>query len=118
MAYDQATAERVRRVLAGRPGVAEKRMVGGTSFNVGGSMCCGVTGGALMVRVGREAREWALGQPHVRPMAMAGRTLAGFVLVDPEGFATDAALETWVQRGVDFAATLAPKKALPDSGSG
>jgi hypothetical protein len=117
VSYDEATAERVRRVLAGRPDVVEKRMVGGMSFSVGGSMCCGVAGSALMVRVGREAREWALGQPHVRPMVMAGRALAGFVLVDPEGFGTDAALAVWVQRGVDFAATLAPKKAFPDRGS-
>jgi hypothetical protein len=115
MAYDQATVGRVRRVLAGRPGVVEKRMVGGMSFSVSGSMCCGVSGSALTVRVGQEAREWALGQPHVRPMEMAGRALAGFVLVDPEGFGTDAALATWVQRGVDFAATLAPKKRSPEA---
>jgi hypothetical protein len=117
VSYDQATAERVRRVLAGRPGVVEKRMVGGMSFSLGARMCCGVTGSALMVRVGREAREWALGQPTVRPIEMAGRALAGFVLVDPEGFATDAALATWVQRGVDFAATLAPKQRSPEARS-
>ena len=117
MAYDQATVERVRRILAGRPGVIEKRMVGGMSFSVGGSMCCGVTGSALMVRVGREARESALGQPHVGPMEMAGRALAGFVLVDPEGFGTDTALATWVQRGVDFASALAPKKRSPEARS-
>jgi hypothetical protein len=109
MAHDEATAARVRRILSARPDVVEKRMVGGMSFNAGGSMCCGVTGSALMVRVGRDAREWALGQPHVRPMEMAGRRLAGFVLVDAEGIRTDAALATWVQRGVDFASSLAKK---------
>ncbi len=81
-------------------------MVGGLSFAVGGSMCCGVTGNALMVRVGAEARDRMLARPHVRPMEFAGRALAGFVLIDPEGFRTDAALLAWVQRGLDFAATL------------
>jgi len=56
-----------------------------------------------MVRVGREERDRALAQPHVRPMEFAGRPLAGFVLIDPEGFTTDAELATWVERGVELA---------------
>src|SRR5216684_3078894 len=110
MSYDLKTAERVRQILSSRRDVAERRMVGGLSFAVGGSMCCGVTGNALMVRVGAEARERTLAQPHVRPMEFAGRPLAGFVLIDPEGFRTDAALAAWVQRGLDFAATLPAKR--------
>ena len=110
MAYDLKTAERVRQLLLKRSDVAEKRMVGGLSFVVGGSMCCGVTGSALMVRVGAEDRDRVLAQPHVRPMKFAGRPLAGFVLVDPEGFRTDSALAAWVQRGLDFAATLPAKR--------
>jgi len=106
MGYDQVTVERIRGVLSGRQDVVEKRMVGGLSFIVGGSMCCGVTGTALMVRVGREARDRALAEPHVRPMEFAGRSLAGFICVDPDGFRTDAALATWVQRGLDFVSRL------------
>src|SRR3989442_15755085 len=85
MGYDERVAERVRRVLAGQRNVVEKRMVGGLSFMVNGSMCCGVTGNALMVRVGPEGLAGALARPHVRPMAFAGRPLAGFVCVDPGG---------------------------------
>jgi hypothetical protein len=77
-------------------------MVGGLSFLLDGKMCCGVTGDALMVRVGAAARERALAEPHVRPMEFAGRPLAGFVVVDPAGFRTDGALGKWVQRGIDF----------------
>ena len=39
----------------------------------------------------------------------AGRPLAGFVCVDPQGYRTDKALATWVQRGIDFVATLPVK---------
>jgi hypothetical protein len=109
MVHDEAMTDRVRQILSVRPDVVEKRMVGGLSFNVGGSMCCGVAGDALMVRIGRDAREWALGQPHVRPMEMAGRALSGFVVVAPEGVPSDEALAAWVQRGVDYAASLAKK---------
>jgi TfoX/Sxy family transcriptional regulator of competence genes len=109
MGYDERVAERVRRILAGQRNVVEKRMVGGLSFMVNGSMCCGVTGTALMVRVGPQARERALGRPHVRPMIFAGRRLAGFVCVDPGGYRTEAALAAWVQRGIDFVSTLPVK---------
>jgi TfoX/Sxy family transcriptional regulator of competence genes len=112
MSYDRAVAERVRFSLSRRSDVVEKRMVGGLSFSVDGSMCCGVSGSALMVRVGREAREWALAQPHVRPMEFAGRPLAAFVLVDPEGFGTDVALATWIQRAIDVVSALPTKKPV------
>jgi hypothetical protein len=35
--------------------------------------------------------------------------LAAFVLVDPAGYRTDAALRKWLQRGLDFLATLSLK---------
>jgi hypothetical protein len=116
MGYDLKTAERIRRVLSSRKDVAEKRMVGGLSFIVGGSMCCGVTGSNLMVRVGAEGRERVLAERHVRPMEFAGRPLAGFVLIDPEGFRTDAALSAWVQRGLDFVATIPTLSRGPQKG--
>ncbi len=115
MGYDEQTAARVRRMLSGRPGVVEKRMVGGLSFIVDGHMCCGVTSTALMVRVGSEAYQQELGRPHVRPLELAGRPLGGYVCVDPEGIPTDAALAAWVQRGIDFVSTL-PARRPPRSG--
>ena len=106
MAYDSGTAERLRGLFAGRTDVAEKRMVGGLSFMVNGNMCCGVNGSALMVRLGQQGSEQALAEPHVRPLEMGGRRMRGFVLVDPDGFSSDAALTAWVQRGLDFVGTL------------
>jgi TfoX/Sxy family transcriptional regulator of competence genes len=112
MAYDEKSAERVRRALAGRREVVEKKMMGAACFMVGGNMCCGVTGEALLVRVGADAYPKTLAEPHVRPMEFAGRRPKGFVLVDPEGWRSDKALAAWVKRGVDFAQSL-PKKTLP-----
>ena len=87
-------------------------MVGGVSFNVNNLMCCGVTGTGLMVRVGPEALGRFLAQPHVKPLTFAGKPLKGFVVVEPEGFRTDGLLAQWVQRGLDFVATLpsAPRR--------
>jgi TfoX N-terminal domain len=104
--YDAETAARVRAVLSGRADVVEKRMVGGLSFMVDGNMCCGATATGLMVRVGPDGLERALAEPHVRSMEIGGRALRGFVLVEPEGYRTDAALTTWIERGLDFVRTL------------
>lgn len=110
MAYDEKAAERVRRILSGKPGVSEKRMMGALIFMVNGTMCCGASGAALMVRVGPEAYERTLAQPHVRPMEIAGRRTRGFVRIDPDGYRTDTALAGWVQQGIDFASTVPAKR--------
>lgn len=110
MSYDEKTAERVRRILSGRADVVEKKMFGGLCFMVNGSMCCGLTHTAFMIRVGPEHYEEALAQPNARPMDFTGRPLTGMVYVDPAGYRTDVALAKWVARGVDFAAALPAKK--------
>ncbi len=109
MAYDERLLERVRQILSEREDIVEKRMVGGRSFMVGGHLCCGVTGPDLMVRVGPDAYRSALAEPHARPMQFAGRNLNGYVLVAPEGCRETAALEAWLQRGIDFVSTLRTK---------
>jgi hypothetical protein len=105
MAYDEPTAERVRKVLAGRRDVAAKKMMGGLAFMVKGSMFCSVSGrGGLLVRVG--ADEAVFGEPHVERVEMGARTMSGFARVQPDGYATDAALKKWVARGLDAVASL------------
>jgi hypothetical protein len=99
---DEATLERVRRLLGRHEGVVEKRMVGGRSFSLRDRMFCGVTGGGLMVRVGADAVDDVVAEPHVTRMRLGGRPLAAFVLVDPAGYAADAALESWLARGLSF----------------
>ena len=98
------TAERVRRYLRDRDDVVEKPMVGGLSFMVGGRMCCGVTSTGLMVRLGEDGARAALGEPHVRQLELGGKPIAAFVVIDPDGYADDAALAAWLERGVDFLA--------------
>ena len=99
---DEETLARVRALLARRDGVVEKRMVGGRSFSVGGRMFCGVTATGLAVRVGADAVEDAVREPHVTWMRLGGRPLAAFVLVEPAGYPDDAALESWLARGLSF----------------
>jgi TfoX/Sxy family transcriptional regulator of competence genes len=109
MAYDPGVAQRLREALQERQDIREKKMFGGLAFLLGGNMCCGVVGHELMVRVGPEAYEEALNHPHARKMDFTGQPLRGFVYVAAEGIEDDEELEGWVQRGVDFAASLPAK---------
>jgi TfoX/Sxy family transcriptional regulator of competence genes len=110
MAYDEKDAERVRHILSHNRRLVEKTMMGGLVFMVDGHMCCGLSRGTLMVRVGRENRERILTLPHVRAMKIGGRSPAAFVRIDPEGYRTDKALAAWIQRGIDFISTLPAKE--------
>jgi TfoX/Sxy family transcriptional regulator of competence genes len=109
MAYDLNLAQRIRQVLAGQPGLVEKKMFGGVGFLIRGNMACGVHGNDLIVRLGAERYPQALAQPHTRPFDMTGRPMQGWVMVAPEGAASDHDLREWVSQGTAFAATLPPK---------
>ncbi|MBI4490559.1 MAG: TfoX/Sxy family protein [Deltaproteobacteria bacterium] len=109
MAYDEKSADRIRKLLTRRKGVTEKKMFGGVAFMLRGHMCCGVVNGDLVVRVGPERYEKALSLPHTRPMDFTGRPLKGFVFVGPGGCKTDKALAKWLKEAVNFAATLPQK---------
>lgn len=112
MAYDEKLAARIRAALSGQHPLTERKMMGGLCFMLGGTMCCGATGAALMVRVGKDGYDEALTKPHVRPLEFGGRRPSGFVLVDPPGHRAAAGLKRWIAQGLAVATAL-PKKAGP-----
>jgi len=109
MAYDHDLANRVREQLAAEDSRGEMEMFGGIAFLLNGNMAVGVTHDDLMVRVGREQSDEAAAEPHARPFEMSGRPMRAWVLVEPEGVATDVQLRAWVERGAAFAKSLPPK---------
>jgi TfoX/Sxy family transcriptional regulator of competence genes len=109
LAFDEELAERVREALVGRIEVSERRMFGGIAFMVAGNMAVGIVGEDLMVRLGPDDAERALGEPHVRPMDFTGRPMKNMVFVGPQGVASDDHLAAWVDAGADYASSLPPK---------
>lgn len=110
MAYDEDVAMRVREALAdAEVDAVERKMFGGLAFMVHGHMTVGILGDELMVRVGKDAHGAALALPHARTMDFTGKPSAGMVYVGGDGFADDADLRAWVQRGLAFTSTLPPK---------
>jgi hypothetical protein len=109
MAYDEALAARVRKALAGKAALTEKKMFGGLAFLLNGNMCCGIVGDGLMVRLEPQQAAKALREPHTRVFDMTGRPMKGWIVVDTGGLGTDDALSRWAGAGAAFAATL-PRK--------
>ena len=109
MAYAENDGQRVRNALGDREDVVEKKMFGGLCFMVRGHMAVGLTAAELMVRVGPDAWEDALAEEHAREMDFTGKSLKGFVYVDPAGWSAKKDLEKWVRRGVEFVETLPEK---------
>jgi TfoX/Sxy family transcriptional regulator of competence genes len=109
MAYDEQLADRITELLKDQSDLIEKKMFGGIGYLLRGNMACGVTGGDLIVRVGREDYADALVKEFTKPFDMTGRAMTGWVVVTPEGISTDNELWEWVDRGIQFALSLPPK---------
>ena len=109
MAYNDKSAERIRKHLKRRKGYAEKKMFGGICFLIDGNMACGITQNDLMVRVGPDAWDACIQEPHARAMDFTGKIMRGFVTVDSKGFETDDDLKAWLERGVKYARSLPAK---------
>lgn len=117
MAYSETLADRIREALARERGVDEIKMMGGLCFMIGGHMTLGIVGEELMVRVGPDGYEGALGRVHAREMDFTGRSMKGFVLVEPSGIRTKRSMASWVAPAAAFAKSLPPKPAKPGRGS-
>lgn len=109
MAYDESLAARIRDVLDRQTGVEEKKMFGGIGFLLNGNMLVGVWKDNLIVRVGRDAYESALTEPCVLEFDITGRSMKGWVMVEPEGVDEDEDLKKWIECGLNFVGTLPAK---------
>jgi len=111
MTYSEAQAARVRAALGKRLGLTQKEMFGGIAFLLGGNICVGVHGEDLIVRVEPAQTTNLLEELGAKPFNLSGRGgMDGWLLVAPPGYKSEAALKTWVGRGVAFASSLPRKK--------
>jgi len=109
LSYDKGLAERVREILWGNKGFAEKEMFGGICFLLYGNMACGVLKDTLIVRVGQVNYETALNRPNTRKFDFTGRSMKGWVVVTPAGYESDHNLLSWVKQGERLALSLPAK---------
>jgi TfoX/Sxy family transcriptional regulator of competence genes len=111
MAYEEELAGRIRELIAGQPGLTEKRMFGGLAFLIAGNMSVAASGqGGLLVRVDPAESEALVASSRARPMEMRGRQMQGWLRIDSEDLRTKRELANWVERGVAFARSLPAKR--------
>ncbi len=103
MVFDERLAGRMRKALAQRKGITEKKMFGGLAFLLDGKMCCGIVKDEMVVRVGPDRYGEALARPHARPMDFTGRPMKGFVFVGQAGIESDESLAEWLELGLKYA---------------
>ncbi len=103
MAYDERLGERIAQVLDEKKvAYIEKKMMGGLCFMVDGKMCVGIVKNELMARIGTEKYEEALKKEGCKEMNFTGRSMKGYVFLEPEAIDMDKDLEYWVQLCLDF----------------
>ena len=111
MVYDEELANRIRELVQGVDGLAEKRMFGGLAFLINGNMAVSASSqGGLLIRCDPADTDALVQDPHARRFEMRGREMDGWLRVDPTGLSTDRQLERWVTRGVSYARSLPPKR--------
>ena len=109
MAFDEKLAARIRKALARKKGITEKKMFGCICFFLNGNALAGVWNDSLIARLGPDKGEVALLEPHVREFDITGRPMRNWVVVEPEGVEDDEQLESWIERAMEFVKKL-PKK--------
>jgi TfoX/Sxy family transcriptional regulator of competence genes len=110
MAYDEELAQRIRDLVAGKPGLTEKKMFGGLAFLIGGNMAVAASGqGGLLVRVDPDQSDALVDGSHARPFEMRGRMMSGWLRIDTEHLQGTDELAAWVERGTSFARSLPAK---------
>src|SRR5262249_17369057 len=111
MAFSETLAGRIRRILARRKGVEEKRMFGGVGFLLSGNLLVGVRKDSLLVRLDPEQSDEALREAHISEFKISGRgRMKGWVVVSLEGVKDDDQLKDWMQRAVKFVGKLPAKE--------
>lgn len=109
MAYDKHVAERIRQWVGRKRGFEEKAMFGGIGFLLQGNMCIGVWKDSIVLRIGKVVWESYLEQDYVGEFDITGRSMTGWVLVEPDGFDTEAQLDDHLTVAMEFVQTLPPK---------
>ena len=110
MAYNEKTADRIRKALAGIKKLTEKKMFGGIAFMVNDKMCMGVDNDDIIIRCEPERTDELLALKGARPFDLTGRPMKGWLLVSEEGTKAKTDFDFWVQTAIEGNKKVKPSK--------
>ena len=105
MIPEESLSVAVRGHLSGAGVMSEVKMFGGIGFMLNRNLVAAVSKRGLLLRVGKDRYRDALAWPGARPMEMRGRTMEGYVYIDPP-VPTNDALKAWLDEAVALVKTL------------
>jgi TfoX/Sxy family transcriptional regulator of competence genes len=108
MADDQELASTVRSALAEAGVIREVKMFGGIGLMLNGNLAAAASRRGLLLRVGKDHQAEALAHSGVRPMLMRGKTMEGYVYVDPPVL-NKQAVQNLLRLAIAHVQTLPPK---------
>jgi hypothetical protein len=102
--------ERFSAVMDGYPDAVRKKMFGYPAAFVGGNMATGLFADRWVVRLPDDqiAPAMAAGAGAFEPVP--GKPMRSFVVVPPADVGDDAAIRSWVERGLAHAGSMPPKR--------
>lgn len=117
MAYDKVLEQRIDQFLNWKGIPFEgKKMMGGLAYMIDDKMCVGIVRDMFMARVGPDYYEEALQQHGVSPMNFTGKAMKGYVFVDPGAVSSDAELQKWIEKCLEFNPKARSSKKKKKSG--
>lgn len=103
MAFDAFLADRIKSVFREKNfAFEEKYMMGGLAFMVDKKMCVGIVKNKMMARIDPDIYEEAITKEGCRPMDFTGRTMKGWIFLEPKGIDLDVDLSYWVELALAY----------------
>ena len=94
--------------------IERRKMFGCPAYYINGNMFAGVYGQQLFLRLPEEARTELKERLDARPFEpMPGRPMKEYVAMPEAVWSDPAAMDDWMRRSVEFAASMPPKQPKP-----
>lgn len=106
----QAHVDAFTEALPRAEGVELKKMFGCPAGFVNGNMFCGAHELNVNVRLSREERDTALGQPGFGTFTVRNATMGEYVTLPPDKVTDVAFLRRWFLKSYGYASSLPPKQ--------
>jgi len=106
MVYNVEIDGRIRKIVSRWKHTENKKMFGGVCHLINGNMFCGVHKDFLILRLGEAGAAEAMARPFVKPFAITGRPMKGWVMVGEEGFMDEEELRSCLRKAKQFASSL------------
>jgi len=103
MAYDRHLADKITNIIkTSTSAFYEKEMMGGITWMVDEKMCISIYKGGLMARIDPNELEELTKHEGASQMMHGSKPMNGYLTINPEGFDSDADLEFWVQKCLEY----------------